>query len=183
MAITASTMVELGTRMPDFSLPDPRGGTYGRADFEGRQGCVVVFMCNHCPAVKHLASALGAFAKWCESVNVSFVGINANDAATYPADAPEKMIEEAQKNDWTFPYLHDETQNVARAFGAACTPDFFLFDKTGRLAYRGQFDASRPGNKERVSGVDLRNAVQALLNGSYPPDTQYPSSGCNIKWR
>jgi peroxiredoxin len=176
-------MVELGSRAPDFSLPDSEGNVVSLSDFEGKRGLVVVFMCNHCPYVKHIRDALAEFARRYASTGVGLVGINANDAHSYPADSPDKMREEARSAGYIFPYLYDESQDVAKAYQATCTPDFFLFDGDRRLVYRGQFDDSRPGNGVEVSGDDLRSAVDALLNGNPLPENQTPSVGCNIKWK
>src|SRR5580704_6491291 len=146
MVKTASTMRALGERAPDFSLPNVDGKTVSPKDSSGKPGLLVIFMCNHCPFVIHLRSALAAFGKEYQAKGLAVVGINSNDATTYPDDGPDKMRAEAKSAGYTFPYLFDETQAVAQAYGAACTPDFFLFDKERRLVYRGQFDASRPGN-------------------------------------
>ena len=183
MARTPSTMLELGTPAPDFSLPEPASGkTVSRSDFAGRP-LLVVFMCNHCPFVLHIRDALAAFGREYQEKGLAVVGINANDAASHPDDAPEKMQEEVAIAGYDFPYLYDETQEVAKAYRAACTPDFFLFDSDHRLAYRGQFDGARPGNEVVVNGNDLRAAADAVLAGETPATEQYPSMGCNIKWR
>lgn len=176
-------MVELGSRAPDFSLPDSEGNVVSLSDFEDNKGLVVVFMCNHCPFVKHIRDALAEFARRNASSGIGLVGINANDAQSHPADSPEKMREEARAAGYTFPYLYDESQEVAKAYQATCTPDFFLFDGDRRLVYRGQFDGSRPGNGVGVTGNDLQAAVDALLDGSPLPEEQIPSVGCNIKWK
>lgn len=184
MALTPSTMLDLGTPAPDFRLPEPATGkTVALADFEGAPALVVIFMCNHCPYVKHIRKALAAFAREYQSRGLAVVGINANDAASYPDDSPEKMVEEVERIGYTFPYLYDDTQQVARAYRAACTPDLFLFDGERRLAYRGQFDDSRPGNDRPVTGADLRAAADAVLQGQPAPTEQKPSMGCNIKWK
>ena len=183
MARTESTMLELGTQAPDFSLPDTTGKLVTLADFEDANGLLVVFMCNHCPYVIHIRDALAAFAEEYQDQGLAVVGINSNDAANYPDDSPEKMAEEVATRGYTFPYLYDESQAVAQAYKAACTPDFFLFDADRKLVYRGQFDDSRPRNDIPVTGIDLRAAVDALLNDDEMPDEQKPSMGCNIKWK
>jgi peroxiredoxin len=183
MARTPSTMLPLGTKAPDFSLVNVDGRTVSLADFNGAPALLVVFMCNHCPFVKHLAAALTKFAQEYMQKKVAVVGINSNDVASYPADSPEQMVHEAEDQGYTFPYLYDETQEVAKAYRAACTPDFFLFDRDQRLVYRGQFDSSRPDNGVPITGADLRAAVDAVLAGKTPSDKQMPSIGCNIKWK
>lgn len=184
MARTPSTMVPLGTKAPSFRLPDPATDTnVTLEDFEPAPGLLVVFLCNHCPFVKHIREGLAAFARDYVAQGLAIVGINSNDVAAYPEDRPEKMVEEAKQAGWVFPYLFDETQEVARAYDAACTPDFFLFDRERTLVYRGQFDASRPGNDVPVTGRDLRAACDALLAGKPIPTEQTPSIGCNIKWK
>lgn len=183
MVRTASTMLSLGTECPDFSLPDVVDGrTISRADSAGRP-LLVMFICNHCPFVKHLRSALAEFGRQYGPKGLAIVGINSNDAAAYPDDAPDKMQDEAKAAGYTFPYLYDESQDVAKAFRAACTPDFFLFDRAGRLAYRGQFDDSRPSNGVPITGSDLRAAADAVLAGRPVGELQKPSIGCNIKWK
>lgn len=176
-------MIALGTRAPDFELPDINGKLVSLADFATHKGLLVIFMCNHCPYVKHIRHALTEFANSNMSTEFAIVGVNANDATTYPADSPEKMREEAQAAGYRFPYLYDESQDVAKAFGAACTPDFFLYNKQRKLIYRGQFDGSRPGNAVPVTGSDLQVAVDALLEDRKIPREQIPSIGCNIKWK
>jgi peroxiredoxin len=183
MARTESTMLELGTPAPDFCLPDIRGNSVSLADFADAKGLLVVFMCNHCPYVIHIRDALVAFAREYQPQGLAVVGINSNDAANYPDDSPEKMVEAAAANGFTFPYLYDEDQAVAKVYRAACTPDFFLFDADKKLFYRGQFDDSRPRNDFPVTGVDLRKAVDTLLKGGEMPQEQKPSLGCNIKWK
>src|SRR5579863_9409187 len=158
MVKTASTMRPIGSQAPEFSLPNVDGKTVSLSDFSGRRGLLVIFMCNHCPFVIHLRSALAAFAKEYQANGLGIVGINSNDVRTYPDDSPERMKAEVKSAGYTFPYLFDETQNVAQAYGAACTPDFFLFDASRRLVYRGQFDDSRPGNNKPITGADLRAA-------------------------
>jgi peroxiredoxin len=183
MVATASTMVRLGTKAVDFSLPDAGGKTVSLADFESAPALVVIFMCNHCPYVKHVADQLAALAREYQQRGVAVVGVNSNDFESYPDDAPERMAEEAQRRGYTFPYLVDQTQEVARAYQAACTPDFYVFDRERRLVYRGQMDSSRPGNGIPVSGEDLRNALDAVLAGRPVAKQQRPSLGCNIKWK
>ena len=176
-------MLALGTAAPDFQLPDTNGNIVSLADFKGRAALVVIFLCNHCPYVVHLRAGLAQLARDYAAKNVGLVGINANDAKNYPADSPAKMRDEVKSAGYIFPYLYDETQGVAKAYRAACTPDFFLFDKNRKLVYRGQFDASRPGNSIPVTGKDLRNALDAALAGKPIPEPQTPSIGCNIKWK
>jgi peroxiredoxin len=180
---TPSTMLPLGTAAPDFRLPDTNGKMVSLADFADAPALVVVFMCNHCPYVIHVAEGLAALAAEYQRRGVAFVGINANDAKAFPDDAPAKMVKEAKLRGYTFPYLFDETQATAKAYRAACTPDFFVFDRNRKLVYRGQMDASRPGNDVPVSGADLRAALDAVLDGRPVPAKQMPSLGCNIKWK
>lgn len=191
MALTASTMMPLGTQAPDFALADVGGTTVSRRDFAG-EPLVVMFICNHCPYVKHVAPTLAAVAREYQAKGVRFVAISSNDAEAYPDDSPEAMKQEVARRGYTFPYLYDATQEVARAYTAACTPDVFVFDREHRLFYRGQIDDTRPhrissGNydssKTPATGRDLRAALDALLAGGPPPETQYPSMGCNIKWK
>ena len=182
MVKTASTMLPLGTLAPHFSLPNVDGKTVSNDDFKASKALVVIFMCNHCPFVKHLRDGLAKFAKDYQARGVAVVGISSNDVASHPDDSPAKMIEEHKSTGYTFPYLYDATQKVAQAYKAACTPDFFVFDHQQALVYRGQFDSSRPGNGQPVTGIDLRNAVDNLLGGNRPLETQRPSIGCNIKW-
>jgi thiol-disulfide isomerase/thioredoxin len=153
------------------------------ADFEAAPALVVMFICNHCPFVKHLAAGLASFARDYQQQGVAVVGINSNDAAAYPDDSPEQMIHEVENRGYTFPYLYDEQQTAAKAYRAACTPDFYVFDGQQRLVYRGQFDASRPGSGIPVTGEDLRRALDAVLTGQDVSAEQKPSIGCNIKWR
>lgn len=184
MAATPSTMRQLGAPLPTFQLPDTRTGeVIGDGYLRGRGPAVVAFICNHCPFVVHIRAGLVEFGRSCEDAGVPFVAISSNDAASYPQDGPAEMAAEAKRHGFVFPYLYDETQDVARAFDAACTPDFFVFDAAGALQYRGQFDASRPNNGVPVTGSDLRAAVDALLAGRAPSAEQKPSIGCNIKWR
>lgn len=183
MAEVRSTFsLEPGQPAPAFELPDARGTLHRSGELAGPAGLLVVFACNHCPFVVHLADQLGEFARAAAARGVATVAINSNDVQRYPADSPEKMIEFAGRHRWDFPYLFDESQQVAKAFAAACTPDFYLLDGSLRLFYAGQFDASRPG-KGVADGADLRGALEALLAGGAPPAGAYPSSGCNIKWK
>ena len=183
MALTPSTMTPLGTPAPDFRLPDTDGKLVSLADFAGAPALLVAFICNHCPYVKHVRSAFAQLARDYQARGVAVVGINSNDASAYPDDSPEKMQAEKAAAGYTFPYLYDETQAVARAYRAACTPDFFVFGKDRRLAYRGQMDASRPGNGKPNDGADLRAALDAVLAGRAPSPEQVASIGCNIKWK
>lgn len=183
MAATASNMVALGTAAPEFRLPDPSGKIYGLGDFAAAQALVVMFICNHCPFVKHIRDGLAAFGRHYAGKEVAIVAISSNDATAYPDDRPEMMAAESKHAGYVFPYLYDESQAVAKAYKAACTPDFFVFDRDRRLVYRGQFDASRPGNDKPVTGKDLRAAVDALLAGQAVATEQTPSIGCNIKWK
>lgn len=183
MARTPSTMLALGTPAPAFSLPEPlTARTVKLDDFSGKP-LLVVFSCNHCPFVKHILQGLVQFAREYQAKGLAMVMISANDVANYPEDSPEKMAELARQAGFTFPYLYDESQEVAKAYQAACTPDFFLFDADHRLAYRGQFDDARPGNDVPVTGHDLRAACDAVLSGKAPSAEQKPSLGCNIKWK
>ncbi|MGH2636879.1 MAG: thioredoxin family protein [Actinomycetota bacterium] len=183
MAAT-STMTELGSAAPDFALPDvTTGGTVRLSDLAERRGLLVMFICRHCPYVAHVREGLVVMANDYSSADLAIVAISSNDPVTYPDDAPESLAEEAREAGYPFPYLFDETQEVAKAFGAACTPDFFLYDGERRLAYRGQFDASRPRSGDPVTGADLRDAIDAVLAGDPVPGDQRPSVGCSIKWR
>ena len=183
MVRTPSTMLPLGTAAPDFSLPNVDGRTVTLADAAGPRGTLVMFICNHCPFVKHVADQLAALGRDCLPRGIGVVAISSNDVSSHPADSPEQMVHEAEERGYVFPYLYDETQEVAHAYHAACTPDFFLFDGDRKLAYRGQLDASRPGNEIPVTGADLRAAIDALLSGHPVPTEQRPSLGCNIKWK
>lgn len=183
MVRTASTMLPLGTAAPDFSLPDTAGRTVSLADFKDSPALLVIFMCNHCPYVQHVADGLAKLAKDYQDRGVAVVGINSNDTATYPDDSPAKMADEVRQRGYTFPYLFDETQQVAKAYRAACTPDFFLFDSQRKLVYCGQMDNSRPQSGVPVTGQDLRRALDAVLAGAPVPEPQKPSLGCNIKWK
>ena len=183
MSRTPSTMLELGTRAPDFDLPDPlSGGSVSLSDYRDMP-LLIVFSCNHCPYVLHLLKSFAEYAREAQKSGLSVVMINANDIDNYPADSPQKMIDLAKEYELDFPYLYDESQQAAMAYRAACTPDFFLFDSQHRLVYRGQYDASRPGNDEEITGVDLKSACQALLEDKAISAQQLPSMGCNIKWR
>jgi peroxiredoxin len=183
MVAVKSTMLPLGTKAPDFSLPDTRGKRVNLSDFQDAPALLVIFMCNHCPYVKHIRSELARLAREYQRKGVAVVGINANDAENYPEDSPEKMAEEIERAGYTFPYLFDETQEVAKAYRASCTPDFYVFDRSQKLAYRGQMDDSRPGNNIPVTGTDLRAALDAVLKGKAVNQDQTPSMGCNIKWK
>jgi peroxiredoxin len=183
MVAVKSTMLPLGTKAPDFSLPDTRGKRVNLSDFQDAPALLVIFMCNHCPYVKHIRSELARLAREYQRKGVAVVGINANDAENYPEDSPEKMAEEIERAGYTFPYLFDETQEVAKAYRASCTPDFYVFDRSQKLAYRGQMDDSRPGNNIPVTGTDLRAALDAVLKGKPVSQDQTPSMGCNIKWK
>ncbi len=184
MARTPSTMVPLGTEAAPFSLPDTVSGrSVSLEDFQEGSGLLVMFLCNHCPFVKHIQEGLAAFAREYQERGLASVAISSNDVEQYPDDGPEAMAREAKEAGYVFPYLYDESQKVAEAYGAACTPDFFLFDEKRRLVYRGQFDDSRPGNDVPVTGEDLRRAADAVLSGEKPPEDQKPAVGCNIKWK
>jgi peroxiredoxin len=183
MAVTPSTMLKLGTPAPDFRLPDPAGLMVSRDDFKSAPALLVMFICNHCPFVKHIRPGLSVFAREYQAKGLVIVGINSNDAGEYPEDSPDQMVKEIKSAGYVFPYLYDETQSVAKAYRAACTPDFFLFDAARALVYRGQFDDSRPGSGLPVTGKDLRAAADAALAGRPTPKDQKPSIGCNIKWK
>lgn len=183
MVAVNSTMLPLGTPAPDFRLPDTDGKLVSRDDFKDAPGLLVMFICNHCPFVKHIRQGLAAFARDYQPRGLAIVAINSNDVASYPEDSPEKMAQEKREIGYVFPYLYDETQEVAKAYRAACTPDFYLFDRDRRLVYRGQFDSSRPSNGLPVTGADLRAAADAVLAGKPVTGDQRPSVGCNIKWK
>ena len=183
MARTPSTMLPLGTAAPDFKLMNVDGREVALADFAGKPALLVMFMCNHCPFVVHVADELARLGSEYIGRGVAVVGINSNDTATHPADSPERMVAEAEERGYQFPYLFDETQAVAKAYRAACTPDFFLFDQDRKLVYRGQLDDSRPGNGVPVTGKDLRAALDAAIAGAAPVSEQRASLGCNIKWK
>ncbi len=191
MAMTPSTMLALGTRAPHFALPDTSGELVSLDDLRGAEALVVMFICNHCPYVKHVAPQLAQLARDYKDKPVRFVAINSNDVDTYPQDSPARMEEEKAARGYTFPYLYDATQEVALAFTAACTPDLFVFDRDLTLAYRGQLDSTRPtrlgpghyDHSNAPDGRDLRAAIDALLDGRRPDERQQPSIGCNIKWK
>jgi len=183
MAVTPSSMLPLGTRAPDFSLPDTTGRLVRLADFAEAPALLVVFLCNHCPFVKHLRAGLARFARDYQPRGLAMLGINSNDVKAYPDDAPAKMAEEVKNAGYTFAYLYDESQAVAKAYQATCTPEFFLFDRERRLVYRGQFDDSRPSNGKPVTGADLRAAADAVIGEKPVGSDQRPSVGCGIKWK
>jgi peroxiredoxin len=183
MARTPSTMLPLGTLAPTFDLPDFDGKRHALADFEDSRALLVVFTCEHCPFARHIRAAFARFAADHAARGLAVVAINSNDLSAYPQDGPDAMREEARAAGYGFPYLLDADQSVAKAYRAACTPDFFLFDSDRRLVYRGQFDDSRPGNARPVTGADLRRATDAVLSGTAVDPEQRPSVGCNIKWK
>ena len=183
MVLTASTMLALGAQAPPFSLPDAHGTVVALDDFREAAGLLVVFLCNHCPYVKHIRHELAAIGREYPARGIAMVGINSNDGEAYPDDGLDRMAEEARAAGYTFPYLHDADQAVAKAYRAACTPDFLLFDRDRRLVYRGQLDDARPGKATPVTGCDLRLALDALLAGRPISEEQRPSMGCNIKWK
>ncbi len=183
MVLTPSTMLPLGTRAPEFSLPDTNGKTVSLSNFADAPALLVIFMCNHCPFVKHVADEIAKLASEYQERGVAVVAISSNDVASHPDDSPAKMAEEAAARGYTFPYLYDETQEVAKAYRAACTPDFYVFDREQVLAYRGQMDSSRPDSGIPVTGEDLRAALDSVLEGRPTADEQTPSIGCNIKWK
>lgn len=183
MVDTPSTMLPLGTSAPPFRLPDTGGKLVSLDDFKGAPALLVAFICNHCPFVKHIRSHFARLARDYQTRGVAVVAISSNDVESYPEDGPEKMAEEVKAAGYTFPYLYDETQEAAKAYRAACTPDFYLFDRERRLVYRGQYDDSRPRNNKPVTGTDLRAAVDAVLAGGQVPEDQRASLGCNIKWK
>jgi len=183
MTLTASEMLPLGTSAPEFNLPDTTGKMVSLNDFGEAKAHLIIFMCNHCPFVKHILDGLVTLIKEYQAKGCIVVGINSNDVVNYPDDSPEMMARLVTKTGFTFPYLYDETQEVAKAYRAACTPDFFLFDSDKTLVYRGQMDDSRPGNGIPVTGADLTAAVDAVLEGRQVSQEQKPSIGCNIKWK
>lgn len=183
MALTPSTMLPLGTKVPSFALPATDGTIVRDSDFAAAPAFLVMFICNHCPYVKHIRDGLAVMARDFANQGVAVVGIMSNNAAQYPDDRPEMMKLEKQDAGWEFPYLYDESQDVAKAYHAACTPDFFLFDGAHKLVYRGQMDDSRPGNNQPVTGRDLRAAVGKVLANEAVDAAQKPSIGCNIKWK
>lgn len=184
MARTESNMLELGTRAPDFKLPDTVSGkTFNLKALQSDIATVIMFICNHCPFVIHIKDELVRLANDYQADGVSFVAISANDAESFPQDSPDKMAIFAAENGFNFPYLYDESQSVAKAYLAACTPDFYIFDKDMRCIYRGQLDSARPGNEAPVNGEDIRAALNAVLTGQPVNPNQKPSLGCNIKWK
>ncbi len=184
MAAVNSTMLELGTEAPHFSLKDVvTGKTYSPKGFKGNKAFLVMFICNHCPYVKLIKEALVEYASDYMPKGVGIVAISSNDVENYPDDSPDKMRKDAEEFGYPFPYLYDETQEVAKAYMAACSPDFFLFDENHKLVYRGQFDDSRPKNGIEPTGKDLREATDRVLKGEKVPEEQKPSIGCNIKWK
>lgn len=183
MARTPSTMLPLGTQAPRFSLPNVDGRTVSLDDFTGSPALLVAFICNHCPFVKHVAPALAELGREYQARGAAVVAINSNDAGSFPADSPEQMVHEAENRGYSFPYLYDEDQSVAKAYRAACTPDFYVFDADRKLVYRGQMDSSRPDSGIPVTGKDLRAALDAALAGKPVLADQKPSIGCNIKWK
>jgi len=183
MAATPSNMLTLGTSIPEFQLPDLDGKAVSSSQFAGAPATLVVFLCPHCPFVLHTRAEIGRFGRDYQAKGLAMIGINSNDTGRYPEDGPEGMKDEIEAAGYTFPYLRDETQAVAKLFKAACTPDFFLFDAERKLGYRGQLDSSRPRNNVPVTGLDLRAAADAVLAGRAPSTDQRPSIGCNIKWK
>lgn len=183
MAVTTSKMLTLGTSAPNFGLPDTEGNILSLADFEESPTLLVIFMCNHCPFVKYVLSAMVELMKEYQAKGVAVVGINSNDVVNFPEDSPEMMARLVEEAGFTFPYLYDQTQEVAKTYQATCTPDFFLFDKERKLVYRGQMDDSRPGSKIPITGLDLIKAMDAVLAGRVVSSDQKPSMGCNIKWK
>ena len=183
MVMTPSTMLPLGTKAPDFSLPDTEGKTISLSDFKDARAVLIIFMCNHCPFVKHIIDELVKLIKEYQQKGVAAIAINSNDVENYPEDRPDMMAKAVKEKGFTFAYLYDETQEVAKAYKAACTPDFFLFDKDKKLVYRGQMDDSRPGNDVPITGKDLRAVLDAVLEGKEVAAEQKPSMGCNIKWK
>ncbi|KJD33433.1 alkyl hydroperoxide reductase [Tamlana nanhaiensis] len=184
MANTPSNMLPLRTKAPAFSLPDTISQkTLSLSKLKGDKGTVIMFICNHCPFVIHVNKMVVDLANAFAEDGINFIAISSNDVANYPQDAPDKMTIHAKANNYPFPYLYDETQEIAKAYDAACTPDFYLFDDDLKLVYRGQLDDSRPGNNLPVTGTDLKHAINCLLNGKQNEAPQKPSIGCNIKWK
>ena len=184
MALTESTMINLGTKAPDFTLPDTVSGKeMSLSDFTSGRATVIMFLCNHCPYVIHVNEELVRLAKEYQEIGVSFVAISSNDVENYPADSPDKMTLHAQEVGYPFPYLYDETQEVAKAYDAACTPDFYIFNGNQELVYRGRLDSSRPNSGTPLTGEDMRAAMDAVLVNRPVNPMQYPSAGCNIKWK
>lgn len=184
MALTPSTMVALGAQAPDFKLPDVVSGrAVSLKDVSGKKALLVMFICRHCPYVQHIKTELGRLGRDYADKDASIVAISSNDAVNYPEDRPESLKAFAQEEKYSFPFLYDESQSVAKAYSAACTPDFFLYDGGLKLVYRGQLDDSRPGNGKPVTGKDLRSALDSVLSGNKPSAEQRPSIGCNVKWK
>lgn len=184
MSLTPSNMLPLGKKAPDFSLPNTRDNKiYNFENIKGRSGTLVYFICNHCPYVIHVMDELVNVSKEYFDKGISTVAISSNDIENYPEDSPEKMKDFAEKYYFSFPYLYDESQEIAKAYQAACTPDIYLFDSDNKCFYRGRLDESRPGNDKPINGLDLRNALDQLLEGKEAPENQFPSAGCNIKWK
>ncbi len=184
MALTDSNMLPLGTIAPDFNLEDVTTGERIHLHKDSSsEATVIIFMCNHCPYVVHLIRSISNFIKKYQKKGIQFIGINSNDVIKYPDDSPSKMIEFAQLYDLSMPYCFDETQEVARLYNAACTPDIYVFDKNLKLVYRGRYDDSRPGNSKPLTGKDLAQALDSILNHEPVSELQYPSAGCNIKWK
>ncbi len=184
MALTESNMIDLGTKAPNFTLPDTvSGNNFSFKDIKGEKGTLVMFTCNHCPYVLHVNEELIRLANDYKKKGIGFVAISSNDVVNYPQDSPDKMKKLAEDLGYPFPYLYDESQEVAKAFDAACTPDFYLFNEENILVYRGQLDNSRPNSGKPVTGIDLRNAIDSVLNNKNIDSFQYPSAGCNIKWK
>lgn len=184
MARTPSNMLPLGTKAPDFNLIDTISDTHkSLSELKGEKGTVIMFICNHCPFVIHVNEAIVEIANTYKQKGIGFVAISSNDIENYPQDAPDKMTTHAKENNYSFPYLFDETQDIAKAYDAACTPDFYVFDEELSLTYRGQLDSSRPENGIPVTGEDLKHALDCLLNNTTNLETQKPSIGCNIKWK
>lgn len=184
MAYTESTMLELGVKAPDFSLPDTVSGKMmSLEDIASEKGTVVMFLCNHCPYVIHVNEEIVNISTEYQAKGIAFVGISSNDVVNYPQDGPDEMKRHAEETGYNFPYLYDESQEVAKAYDAACTPDFYVFDGQQKLVYRGRLDDSRPKNTNPLTGKDLRDALNAMLAGETVSEKQYPSGGCNIKWK
>lgn len=181
--VPSTFTLQAGDKAPEFNLPDGSGKMHVFADMLGKKGTLVMFACNHCPFVVHLAKQVGQMAAEMGDWGVNVVAVNSNDVANYPQDSPEKMVEFAKESGWGFPYLYDETQEVAKAYHAACTPDFFLLDSDGCLFYAGQYDASRPGNNELIDGRDIKLAIRQIIEDGPPILDTKPATGCNIKWK
>ena len=175
--------LEIGSPAAEFTLPDSEGRNYSLTDLSGEGATLIAFICNHCPFVVHIAKAFSDFAREYQANGLGVIAINSNDADRYPADRPELMKQFAEKYSFSFPYLYDESQSTAKSYKAVCTPDFFLYDRNLKLAYAGQFDTSRPGRSERVTGDSMRAAADAVLAGEAAPQPQTPSSGCSLKWK